>query len=1167
MGLMNETGSASEAMLMLRGLLGAAIMATLMLLIPARAQAVTYANVSVPFSWVDASSHTKIGYGTSPYKFNNTGGCGTTPPTLDDTLSDNIPIGFTFSYGGVGFTQVRVMSNGRLQFNNNTTCSYGSPVTQLPYPNSGLNYTMRIYGNDLDPTLKSEVPGYSTVCTSRASCYVSYATVGTAPNRSFVVTWSNVPEWTSTTTASGSYNLQVILQENGEFIYQYGTDVPGPGNVNAQIGWQLSTTDYAIYAVGFPVNNSAIKFYIPSPVAEFRMDESGWSGAGSVVNSTTGGTNGAPTGTAQTVAGGHLCRGGNIPSNNLAATIDAVDTGYDVDSQIGSSGAVTFWYKSNSAWSGGGSQDSQLLDATVANNRWFYLVKQSDNGRLSFNLTDNANSNFQVTTGNNTFAANAWVHVGITWNLTPVAANNRLRIYINGALAKTSAISTTQPLSTTIGTLYAGDNRSSFTTNPGTVKSANGVIDELNIYNSELTAAVILRDYNASRTCPALNHARIDHAGSGVTCVGSSVTVSACNGADSGDSCTANSDGLSGNVVAKSAGGATLATVPFVIASGSSSATVTVPVTTAQTVTLETSGLSVVPANASTCWDGSTPSCSHVYSDAGFIFSSAANGAAVTIPAQVAGTSSNTYYLRAVKTSTTSKACEAALTSPTTVNFAYECNNPATCSSSNLMSLNGGAATTIPRNNNGSVSSYSSVSMAFDGNGNAPFTFNFGDVGAVTLHANKEAGGSLLTALAGSTNSFVVAPASFAFSGITAGPIKAGNNFSATVTARTSSGVATPNFGKEATPETVTLSFARYQPTGAGAVDGIFTGSVGSFSGGAATSSNLNWSEVGMLDLVATLASGSYLSSGLTASGTTGTTGAVGRFIPDHFDVAVTQGCSTGSFTYSGQPFTVTVTAKNAFATTTQNYDGTSDTTPNFAKPVTLSDANAVAGSLSPASVAASAFAVGVANATPAFTFTVTPTAPATIKLRAVDTDGVTSAAAIEGTATIRSGRLQLANVFGSEKSSLKIPVRAQYWGGNSWVLNASDSCTTIPATSVALSNYRDRTGSAGAWTTTASGPGILSGGQGLITLSPPSPANSTGSVDAALNLGTTATDSSCLASHPAMAAPAISLAYLRGKNGHCAASVTNSADPSATVSFGIYSPESRKAVHVRELY
>ncbi|MDP2810858.1 MAG: hypothetical protein Q8O34_11985 [Rhodocyclaceae bacterium] len=88
------------------------------------ALAVTYANVATTFGWIDASTHIQVGYNTVPYKFNGGGGCGTTPPTIDDTLSDNIPIGFTFMYGGVNFTQARIMSNGRLQFNNNTTCGY-----------------------------------------------------------------------------------------------------------------------------------------------------------------------------------------------------------------------------------------------------------------------------------------------------------------------------------------------------------------------------------------------------------------------------------------------------------------------------------------------------------------------------------------------------------------------------------------------------------------------------------------------------------------------------------------------------------------------------------------------------------------------------------------------------------------------------------------------------------------------------------------------------------------------------------------------------------------------------------------------------------------------------------------------------------------------------------
>jgi hypothetical protein len=248
----------------------------------------TYANMSYPFSWVNATSHTKLGPVTggiysSSYKFTNSGGCGTRPPNIDDTISDLIPIGFTFRYGDINFTSVRVMTNGRLQFNNNT-CGSGSPVTQLPYPISSLNYSMRIYGNDMDPTLKSEVSGYTTNCTSRTSCYVSYGADGSSPNRRFIVTWSNVPEWAATNAATGSYNLQIILHENGEFVFQYGDSTAGPNARQGQIGWQVNVTDYAVAGTGFPVDNTAYLFYIPNsgsmrPGAFNAFDTATWGGS------------------------------------------------------------------------------------------------------------------------------------------------------------------------------------------------------------------------------------------------------------------------------------------------------------------------------------------------------------------------------------------------------------------------------------------------------------------------------------------------------------------------------------------------------------------------------------------------------------------------------------------------------------------------------------------------------------------------------------------------------------------------------------------------------------------------------------------------------------------------------------------------------------------------
>ena len=89
-------------------------------------QAQTYANTSATFNWVDTSGAPSSGglqHRTVPVQWG--GGCGTNPPTLDDTISDLIPIGFNFTFGTTTYTQVRVMTNGRLQFNN-TTCGAGT---------------------------------------------------------------------------------------------------------------------------------------------------------------------------------------------------------------------------------------------------------------------------------------------------------------------------------------------------------------------------------------------------------------------------------------------------------------------------------------------------------------------------------------------------------------------------------------------------------------------------------------------------------------------------------------------------------------------------------------------------------------------------------------------------------------------------------------------------------------------------------------------------------------------------------------------------------------------------------------------------------------------------------------------------------------------------------
>jgi hypothetical protein len=685
--------------------------------------------------------------------------------------------------------------------------------------------------------------------------------------------------------------------------------------------------------------------------------------------------------------------------------------------------------------------------------------------------------------------------------------------------------------------------------------NANGICDATYTVPGDPTRS----DTRALKTAPAhcsqtggFSGLRIEHGtGNGLTCTPSTVTVRACLNSDCSTDYTG---GVSGTLTAIGAGmtvnfpGGAAFTIP----SGSSTTTVTLQQVTAGSTTLGASGVSPAPTTTTTCNFGS-PECTFTAADSGLLFD---------VPDHVSEVA-QTVSVSAVKKSDSSLACTPAFAS-TTKPVTFKCiyTDPGT---GTLPVRVAGAA--LNAGNNAAAAcdgSGRAVSLAFDANGTASTTVQYADAGRVGLAATYTGSGNDAGLVLAGEDSFIAAPAAFAFSGITAAPIRAGANFSATVTAHNSAGNATPNFGRESSPESAALAFTRRAPTGTGTSAGAFSGSLGGFSGGAASSSTLQWSEVGTGDLSATLASGSYLGSGLVVSGSTGSGGAVGRFIPHHFTVAVTPACS-GSFTYSGQPFAATVSAHDAAGAVTVNYDGSAFVTPaTHAKAVTLSDAGAAAlGSFTAGSaLAASAFRSGVAAAAPTYTFSGKLTAPGTLVLRATDSDAVSSSGYAEGSTVLRSGRLRVAGGIGRENAPLPLAVQAEYWTGSSWLLNGSDSCTSVPATAVALGQYRNHLGAATtSWGTSASAV-TLASGWGLLTLAAPSPA-ATGSVSLALNLGSGTADQSCTSGLPATVGAA--LPWLRSLNGACAA--THDRDPAARASFGIYSPETRRTVHARELF
>jgi MSHA biogenesis protein MshQ len=87
----------------------------------------------------------------------------------------------------------------------------------------------------------------------------------------------------------------------------------------------------------------------------------------------------------------------------------------------------------------------------------------------------------------------------------------------------------------------------------------------------------------------------------------------------------------------------------------------------------------------------------------------------------------------------------------------------------------------------------------------------------------------------------------------------------------------------------------------------------------------------------------------------------------------------------------------------------------------------------------------------------------------------------------------------------------------------------------------------------------VLFGGKSTLKLLK---SNTTkGYVDVAANLGSLMVDSSCLSVHPASVGAA--LPWLRALNGGC----STYSDPSARATFGIFQPENKATIHVRETF
>lgn len=650
-----------------------------------------------------------------------------------------------------------------------------------------------------------------------------------------------------------------------------------------------------------------------------------------------------------------------------------------------------------------------------------------------------------------------------------------------------------------------------------------------------------------------LHHVEVVSSSSeGLTCTPAQFTIRACSNA----SCTVrNTSGLSGTF---SVAGVT-SNYPqgqsFTIEQGQSELTLPVNLTTPGTATVSLSGLSVIPSNGVYCGLGQNAaaggSCNMQIADAGFL---------ITAANEYSGKSQN-MTIAAVKKSNLSSSCVPAF-SNTQKSVSVKCSygNPSTGSKSAVI---GGVALNSSNNKDSSCSPAGvSIPLSFNAQGIANVPLVYPDAGQIRLDVRyipsaEESGLNLEGVI-----SMAFAPYSLDVQANANSGYIAGDYFSASIVAKNFQDELTPNFGKESTPLDFKVEFIKREPMGTNSSEGSFSRiqDPTMFNKNTMTINGLRWSEVGSGDLKISVNNpGGYLGSGLEVEGSTGEAGAVGPFKPSHFEVSVSeQGC--GTFTYSGQPFGVVVTAKNKQNEIVVNYDGTSLTYPNMAKNINFESSNqqgVLNGFIYKGDfVKGQAIISSSKSGAPSFTLNNKETAPLSVAFKVIDEQLVesSSTAAVD----IKSGRLRLFNAYGNS-SVLKLGVQAQYWSGKSWVLNGQDSCTQIPMQSVAFSQYLDSKGAPSPSFPLSAQSLVLSSGQGLLEIASQN-ATQYGTVSVAINLGRDTVDNSCLDERsPSSGANSPWLRYQHG------AGCPLEGDPFAKATFGIYKGENKNPIIYQE--
>jgi hypothetical protein len=161
-----------------------------------------------------------VGAGTGSYSSIHTTGTMATVVSNCDDCSEGVSIPFPFTFFNNVYNNVFIHSNGYLQFGTSNVQYNNTPIPSAALPNNAIYARW----DDLNTTTGGEV---------------YHQTVGTAPNRTFIVQWHNVAQHGLTPVTSE--NFQVLLSEGTNHVeFRYGAISQDPGT-DTTVGIENST--------------------------------------------------------------------------------------------------------------------------------------------------------------------------------------------------------------------------------------------------------------------------------------------------------------------------------------------------------------------------------------------------------------------------------------------------------------------------------------------------------------------------------------------------------------------------------------------------------------------------------------------------------------------------------------------------------------------------------------------------------------------------------------------------------------------------------------------------------------------------------------------------------------------------------------------------------------